>query len=34
MQEQAYQAYVNSYMAAQANRALSAIAACRARAKK
>ena len=34
MQEQAYQAYVNAYMAAQANRALSAIAACRARAGK
>lgn len=33
MQEQAYQAYVNAYMAVQANRALSAIAACRARAK-
>ncbi len=34
MQEQAYQAYVNAYMAVLANRALSAIAACRARAGK
>ncbi len=34
MQEQAYQAYVNAYMATLSNRALSAIAACRARAAK